>query len=44
VQIDLEVILSTLGKMSSHLFKDQLPGGKMHILDDKTKEKTERNP
>ena len=44
VQIYLEVILSTLGKMSSHLFKDQLPGGKMHILDDKTKEKLKGTP
>jgi len=44
VQIDLEVILSTLGKMSSHLFKDQHPGGKMQILDDKTKEKLKGTP
>jgi len=44
VQIYLEVILSTLGKLTLHLFKDQLPGGKLHTLDAKTKEKLRGTP
>ena len=44
VQIYLEVILSTLGKLTLHLFKDQLLGGKLHTLDAKTQDKLRGTP